>query len=718
MNMARNKFAFLAGAALCLGCAAGFAQNTAAAAPNPIVANIDAQQTAPPVSKYEYGMFIEHIGQTMYSSLWAEMLDDRKFYFPIKSEEAAPPPRRGGFPGMQLRKWHPVGPDEVVTMDKDHPFVGDQSPRIALDASTPHGVTQSGLWLVKGKHYTGRIYLKGSPGAKAKVSLIWGAGAGDRQAIAIGPLSGNYKEFPLRFTSKADTHDAAIEITGTGSGDFHIGTISLMPSDNIDGFRPDTIALIRQINSGFWRYGGNYTSGLIWYHIVGDRDKRPPDWDYAWNAMQSNDLGLDEFMELCKLINVEPYISVNAGLGDSHSAAQEVEYMNGALNTPMGAWRAKNGHPAPYHVKFWNIGNEPWGSWQLGRTDLKYFEIKHNEFAKAMRAVDPAITLIASGDMLQDDNLPGDLRAKYVGNLQGLYGSDNDWTGGFLAKCFGNFDGISEHWYAQGNRHWDIEKAKNLGPDAPSDNAFDKVDQTTLEWARYPADIVEMKAEEWKGYQQRFPEMVKKNIFLSIDEYAYFGGGFGRGVNLKQAIAYGMIFNEMLRHTDILTMAAHTTGVSTIDFNRTSSTMNTLGLLFKLYSNHFVGTIPVAVNGNSPQPGPKFPVGGEDQPAKSSGSPTYPLDMVAALTPDHKYMLVAVVNATDKEQTLNLNVSGVHLAGPSTLWQLTGSDLEATDRVGQPPQVEVKETSIGDAPESLSIAPISVNVYRFLVAQQ
>ncbi|MGB6827288.1 MAG: hypothetical protein WBE41_04520, partial [Terracidiphilus sp.] len=139
--MARNKFAFLAGAALCLGCAAGFAQNTAAAAPNPIVANIDAQQTAPPVSKYEYGMFIEHIGQTMYSSLWAEMLDDRKFYFPIKSEEAAPPPRRGGFPGMQLRKWHPVGPDEVVTMDKDHPFVGDQSPRIALDASTPHGVT-------------------------------------------------------------------------------------------------------------------------------------------------------------------------------------------------------------------------------------------------------------------------------------------------------------------------------------------------------------------------------------------------------------------------------------------------------------------------------------------------------------------------------------------------------------------------------------------------
>jgi alpha-N-arabinofuranosidase len=62
---------------------ASYGQNTEAPAPSPIVATIDAQQTAPPVSKYEYGMFIEHIGSTMYSSLWSEMLDDRKFYFPI-----------------------------------------------------------------------------------------------------------------------------------------------------------------------------------------------------------------------------------------------------------------------------------------------------------------------------------------------------------------------------------------------------------------------------------------------------------------------------------------------------------------------------------------------------------------------------------------------------------------------------------------------------------
>ena len=73
--------------------------------------------------------------------------------------------------------------------------------------------------------------------------------------------------------------------------------------------------------------------------------------------------------------------------------------MNGAATTRLGAMRAHNGHPEPYHVKFWDIGNEPYGTWQLGRTDLNYYELKHNEFAKAMRKADPSITLLASGAM-------------------------------------------------------------------------------------------------------------------------------------------------------------------------------------------------------------------------------------------------------------------------------------------------------------------------------
>ena len=77
--------------------------------------------------------------------------------------------------------------------------------------------------------------------------------------------------------------------------------------------------------------------------------------------MQPNDVGMDEFMTLCKLIDTEPYVTVNAGFGDAHSAAEEVEYLNGSVNTRLGAMRARNGHPEPYHVKYWNIGNETLG---------------------------------------------------------------------------------------------------------------------------------------------------------------------------------------------------------------------------------------------------------------------------------------------------------------------------------------------------------------------
>ena len=190
------------------------------------------------------------------------MLDDRKFYFPIKPEEPQPaaPAQGGPFRNMQLRKWHPIGPDDAVVMDKDQPFVGEQSPRIELNASTPHGIRQSGFALVKGKKYTGHIWLRATPGAKVKLALIWGEGANDRQTVALpAPAEHISRNIPFTFTAGADTDAGALEITGTGTGNFHIGAVSLMPADNLDGFRPEVIAQLKQLHSGFWRLpGGNY----------------------------------------------------------------------------------------------------------------------------------------------------------------------------------------------------------------------------------------------------------------------------------------------------------------------------------------------------------------------------------------------------------------------------------------------------------------------------
>ena len=161
--------------------------------------------------------------------------------------------------------------------------------------------------------------------------------------------------------------------------------------------------------------------------------------------------------------------------------------------------------------------------------------------------------------------MPREKRAKYVGNLGPLYGSDFDWTGGFLKDCWGNFDGISEHWYGQPGRHLDIDKCARLPLDEPTDDAYVKVDQTLLQFARYPADIVHGEAEEWQGYQQRFPAMVEKNIFLSIDEYAYFSGRASDGLS-SESQAGPRLRHDLQRDAAahrLLTMAAQTTGVST-----------------------------------------------------------------------------------------------------------------------------------------------------------
>ena len=200
----------------------------------------------------------------------------------------------------------------------------------------------------------------------------------------------------------------------------------------------------------------------------------------------------------------------------------------------IGARRAANGHPEPYGVKFWNIGNEPYGWWQIGKTSLDYFMIKHNEFAAAMRARDPSIILIGSGAM-PDQLHPRDVKENAsLESIQPKFGTEQDWTGGLFAQAWGNFEGVSEHWYDR------AEKRAGAPPDAE-----------LLEYARSPSNHVRMEAEEWKIYERRFPA-IRNKIFLSIDEYAYFGPP-----TLKLALAYSMVMQEMLRYTDFLLSLIH-----------------------------------------------------------------------------------------------------------------------------------------------------------------
>ena len=205
------------------------------AAAQPVAVSIDATKVAPPISRWVFGGFMEPAT----TFVWAEMLADRKFFAEVSSKP--PAVQTGGFGrrGPQ-RRWVPVGPDEFVTMDRTHAYVGEWSPLVRLEGASPHGISQSGLALRAGRAYTGRVALAGTPGAAVSISLIWGPNPADRQTVGVRTMTGQYAKVPLAFTARADTSDGRLEIVGTGTGTFHIGVVSLMPADNVSGFKAAT----------------------------------------------------------------------------------------------------------------------------------------------------------------------------------------------------------------------------------------------------------------------------------------------------------------------------------------------------------------------------------------------------------------------------------------------------------------------------------------------
>ena len=663
----------------------------------PVTATIDASKLGPPISPYVYGQFIEQAGSLIYSSLWCEMLDDRKFYYAVQPPPPENPNGGPGGPGFGRRRgvgpgrWNPIGPADSVVMDITNPFAGDHTPLVTLAGAEPRGIIQTGVNFVQGTAYDGRIQLAGDSTAKVAVNIVWGSGPdAARQVVPLPGLGPHYKK--ALFSFKADqSGPAQFEIVGAGTGSFHVGAVSLMPADNLSGFRPDSIAALKSLHSGVYRFpGGNFVSAHESRNAIGDPDRRPPTWDPVWNALQPNDIGTDEFMTLCKLLDVEPYVAVNAGTGDAWSAAQYVEYTNGDAGTPMGKWRAANGHPKPYRVKFWGIGNEMWGiSYQFGAMKPAQFAFKHNEFAKAMRKVDPSIVLIASGAM--PDTMTGSKESLNLGpDLVPKYLSPEDWDGMLLSQCFDNFDLISEHYYNYGGTHFSLAEGRQV-PNDPNEPITD--------WMRRPANHVRIKYEEYKEYEKLFPQLVAHPKPLNIDEWAY-------TPNNRYPVypAYAWVFHEMFRHSDIIQMAAYTFATSLLNRQAGTNSLNSNALVFKIYRDHF-GTLPVDVSGNSPQPKPTDPPGGE-QPLVNAGSDTFPLDVVAAWTSGRHALTVAILNPTDVEQPLTLNMTGANLAGKGTLWRLA-----STEANGQNPAIS--SSPMDAIPSSLTLPRFSVSIYEF-----
>lgn len=622
---------------------------------------IDAADTREPVSPYVYGQFIEHLGRCIYGGIWAEMLEDRKFFYPVDGEKSGWEEHAGkkvswegeGIPYEILKAspWQILGLKDAVTMATDDPFTGEHDPVIALDGGAEaRGIYHPRLALEKGRRYTGRIVMKavGAVG-RVEVALQWADG-GEDVAVFENPGAA-FETHQFTLGSVGDTGDGKLVVRCIGQGSVRVGAVSLMPEDHVEGFRKDVLELLRELDAPVYRWpGGNFVSGYDWRDGIGDRDRRPPRKNPAWTGVEHNDVGIHEYLRLCELINTEPFIALNTGLGEVAEAAAEVQYITGAPDTPEGAKRAANGRVEPWNATWWAVGNEMYGDWQLGHMPLEEYVKKHNAVVEAIRAVSPEARCIG------------------VGNA-------GKWSETMLSHSAGHMELISEHLYWQRKRD-------------------------VTEHVRAAVEQIEKLAETHRGYRAAIPGLAEKDIRIALDEWNYWYGPYlygelGTRYFQRDALGCAAALHAMFRNSDLFFMANYAQTVNVIGAIKTTGTkawLETTGQVLKLYRHHF-GSVPVVVKSDHKG-----------------------LDMAAAWTEDRSALTLAAVNTTGKSMTVILDARGIDLPEKAGGWTIQHDDPDAFNDENSMDNVSIREVSVAIAAGTLELAPHSVTLLRLPAA--
>jgi len=322
-----------------------------------------------------FGDFLEHLGDAVYHTLWANVVYNPAFW---QADAAGP------------KQWTLEG---GATLAPDGH--GVQMPTGAIVRQVVY------LPVHRELRYRGRIWAA-APFADAKVVV--------RLVRANGIVA--QAEVPLRTRAKADGVPFRLNIAPSGASpgepydlviEMRLGTgrltrVELFPEDAVAGMDPEVVQAAKALHISFLRWpGGNFSSGYHWRRGIGPRSTRPTVPNPAWPGLETHAFGTNEFLRFCRLIGASPMICVNAGDGTPEEAADWVEYCNGSVDTPMGRLRAKDGHPAPYHVRLWEVGNELYGPWQIGHTNAAGNGERFVAFRRAMLARDPTIKIIACG---------------------------------------------------------------------------------------------------------------------------------------------------------------------------------------------------------------------------------------------------------------------------------------------------------------------------------
>ena len=373
-----------------------------------------------PVSRYLYGKFTEHLGRNIYNGMWAQILQNPGFEgwhfwgsdFEDMSRRIRHFAERLGMTNVMESYdkgiapwWLSYGKGDVrYELDKDS-FNSEFSQKIHVKSleSQQVGVRQAiFLPLHREDDYDFSLYAKSDQLCKLNITIH--KAADESHILAKGEIEVNSKDW-RRYAIKLKINESiergaplVFTIGLSKPGLVWLDQVGLFPKDNLKGFDPDVVKFTKESRLPILRYpGGNFVSGYRWKDGIGPIDKRKSTLNKPWNMIEYNHVGTDEFIDFCRLTGAEPMICLNAGDGTPEEGAEWLEYCNGSIDSKYGALRAKNGHPEPYNIIYWEIGNELYGNWQIGHCTPEEYAERYEKFYHVMMAVDPKIKIIANG---------------------------------------------------------------------------------------------------------------------------------------------------------------------------------------------------------------------------------------------------------------------------------------------------------------------------------
>ncbi len=382
--------------------------------------------------------------------------------------------------------------------------------------------------------------------------------------------------------------------------------------------------------------------------------------------MEHNDFGTDEFIAFCRLIGTEPMIAANTGFGDAHSAAEWVDYCNSGKDTTGGKYRIANGHEKPFNVKYWCVGNEMFGDWQLGFMQLKQYTNKHNMVARAMWEADSDLVLVGVGS---------------IDTINKAFDPDSaqrnrTWSRGMLEDSADYMNLISEHFYV-GRVPWSQDGRKPV-----------------LEHVVLAKNQIRERVELHKKLQASIESLKGRFVPITMDEWNYWHrdyvyGELGCIYDLQDALGIAMGLHEYYRQTKYIHAANYAQTVNVIGAIKTTKTnaeFESTGLVLKLYRNHF-GSKPLKFEGEIDN-----------------------LDIMAALNDSGDILTVSMINPTDKEVTLNLE--GIKLPSKAVQYVITGEKDSSYNAPGKKRGVDIHDMGKVSVKKGLKAGPLSANLWE------